>query len=62
MSIDLKKYLNNPNSCPYCGSEEVQGGRFEPSDNKAWRNVRCLSCEKRWTEEFTITKITEDEV
>ena len=61
--IDLKKYLSNPDTCPFCGREDITAGDSDFADIKAWRNIRCASCKKEWTEEFTITNVqvsTED--
>ena len=61
MSIDLKEYLNNPDQCPYCDSDDVGAEDGEFMYINGWRNVYCHSCGKHWIEEFTITRIEEDE-
>ena len=59
--INLSKYLSDPNSCPFCDSDNVAAGNdADFSDIKAWRNVRCNDCEEEWTEEFTITNVQVD--
>jgi hypothetical protein len=61
MSIDLKDYLYSPNMCPYCCGQNVVGGDVDFGDINAWRNVQCQDCGKKWTEEFTITDVKEDD-
>lgn len=59
MSINVEKYKKNPDVCPFCGSENVTAGDTDFSYINAWRNVKCNSCKKEWTEEFTITNVAE---
>lgn len=59
MSINVEEYKKNPDVCPFCGSEDVVGGDTDFSYINAWRNCKCNSCLKEWTEEFTITNVKE---
>lgn len=55
----VQEYLRREGRhCPYCGSEEVLGGEFQPSDSAVFRDCECASCGGSWTEEFTMTGIT----
>ena len=54
-----KKYIENPNICPYCKSEDISGENFEAGYNQAWREIECNSCGKEWMEIFTMTDIEE---
>jgi formate dehydrogenase maturation protein FdhE len=54
---NLKEYLKYPDKCPFCDSENTTGGDIDFSGINAWRNIKCNSCLKEWTEEFTITNI-----
>lgn len=58
--IDLKKYLKNPDKCPYCGSTDITKGDTDFSYINAWETVVCNECGKEWVEEFTITDVTEE--
>ena len=55
----VKKYVENPDNCPYCGSSNIIGDMFEASYNQAWRPVTCNNCGQEWREIFTITDIEE---
>jgi len=52
-----EKYLEDPNRCPYCDSDNINGGHIEAGDNNAWRFVSCKDCKISWTEDFTLTGI-----
>ena len=53
-----KKYIVNPDNCPYCGGG-VSGENFEASFNQVWRRVVCNVCPREWIEIFTLTDIKE---
>ena len=60
MALQLQDYLNAPNECPYCHSEDVSGEPHTDFDDiYAWRMIVCDKCGKQWREEFQITHITE---
>ncbi len=62
LAITVSDYLKDPNSCPYCGSDEITGGEFEPETFHVYRDVQCRICNQVWTEVFELTNITlEDE-
>lgn len=58
----LKKYLKNPDNCPFCNNEGGEGLRahnndITPDTSCLWRNVSCKDCGREWTEEFELTLI-----
>lgn len=58
----IKKYLNDPDNCPFCDNEGGEGLRAENNDITPetfvlWRNISCKDCGREWTEEFTLTTI-----
>ena len=55
------EYIKNSNTCPYCGSEALDGDYFEQEDNFGWRDVVCNACKRRWQDLFTLTGIAEEE-
>lgn len=57
--VNKESYVKSPNSCPYCGDEDIVAFKFTPDDNQAWRPVFCLTCRKEWHEIYTITDIEE---
>ena len=54
------EYIKSPNTCPYCGSEEVDGGYFEQDDTFGWRDAACNICKRKWQDLFTLTGIVEE--
>ena len=56
-----RKYLNDPDACPFCGSTHITADHADFGYDVAFRDVRCNDCEKVWTEEFKLTGITIDE-
>ena len=47
--------------CPYCGSKELITGEFQADGENAWQGVVCDNCKKEWTDNYTLTEITEEE-
>jgi transposase-like protein len=59
----IQNYIkNNGLICPYCGSSSIHiSSEIEVHREMAYQNVKCIDCEKEWTDEFTLTGITEVE-
>lgn len=51
------KYLEYPDNCPICDSDNINGGHIEAGYTSAWRDVSCLNCGAKWTELFELTGI-----
>ena len=47
--------------CPACGYDHIEGGDVTVDWGKAYQNVYCPECEEEWTDEYTLTGITEAE-
>jgi Zn finger protein HypA/HybF involved in hydrogenase expression len=47
--------------CPYCGSDDIEGGFIEVNDNYCWQPITCNNCEKEWNDLYTLTGIEEQE-
>jgi len=55
-SIDL--YIKRgATRCLYCGSENINGEHFESDYGSAWQDVKCLDCDKEWTDLYTLTGV-----
>jgi hypothetical protein len=52
-------YQNAPNTCPFCGSDDITAGHMDSGDTEAWRDVQCNNkeCRMTWTEIFDLTRI-----
>jgi len=44
-------------SCPYCGSDQLEGGSVEIDGAFANQEVRCLVCRQDWTDEYKLVGI-----
>jgi len=55
-----KKYTETDyNNCPYCGSNEIEGGQFQADVNYAYRTVQCYKCSKEWNDLYKLIGIEE---
>ena len=58
---NVVKYLENPNICPFCGSDviEVQDP-FIIADSSKYANqyVQCSICKKQWRHEYQLIAIS----
>jgi len=43
--------------CPYCGSDDIEGGHAEYDDNYSWRPVKCNKCGEEWDDIYTLSGI-----
>ena len=58
--VRKRKYIDEGgNKCPFCGSEELEGKRYEADSTVAWREVECVNCKKRWEDVYTLSDIEE---
>uniref|UniRef100_A0A6H1ZB31 Uncharacterized protein n=1 Tax=viral metagenome TaxID=1070528 RepID=A0A6H1ZB31_9ZZZZ len=52
-----KKYLDNPDSCPYCESRDItESGTFY-KDMYIYQSWDCDVCCKRWEECYELIKV-----
>ena len=57
-----EQYLNNPTACPYCDSENIVAGEFQIGGvTSVFQAIQCSQCCRTWTDEYTLTGITESE-
>jgi transposase-like protein len=50
-----KEYIKDPNHCPYCSSDNLEAGHFDPEGLVV--PVTCNSCHKSWTELYKLVGI-----
>jgi hypothetical protein len=56
----MRKYVERKGvCCPHCGSDQLRAGPYDTQDDAVFRAVRCETCEKEWTDELSLTSITE---
>jgi transposase-like protein len=46
-------------SCPHCGSQDLEGGRFASDGGGAFQRVDCHGCKASWVDCYSLTGITE---
>jgi ribosomal protein S27E len=46
--------------CPYCGTDDIQGGFIETIWESAHQEVKCLACDKQWMDVYTLSEINEE--
>ena len=56
-----RKYLENPNRCPYCGKDDIEGGSIEIDAGGASQEVSCLVCDEEWTDQYTLSDVTTED-
>jgi transposase-like protein len=63
LTVEAKqKYLDTGGvKCPHCGHDDIEGSFIETGAGSASQKVMCVNCEKSWTDEYTLTGITEEE-
>jgi len=62
MTINKETYINSGGvKCPYCGSENIEGGDREFEEGFSLQEVLCLTCSRSWTDQYTLTGIILDE-
>jgi hypothetical protein len=45
--------------CPYCHSQQLEGGSYQGDGQTIAQEVECLDCHKRWRDIYTLTDIEE---
>ena len=43
---------SNWETCPECGSIQIEGGNVQIDGKEAWQPVSCLHCRTTWTEVY----------
>ena len=54
-------YLKNSGKCPYCKSDQIEGGSIEIDGETAWQTVSCLNCDKKWNDIYRLANVEEVE-
>lgn len=52
-------YIDKPNHCPYCKSEDIEAGRLDADSSIITSRVVCNSCNRSWTDVYTLKSISE---
>ncbi len=57
----VQAYLKASHKCPYCKSQEIEGGAFDVEADHVYQDIKCIGCGRTWTDEYTLSGITEVE-
>ena len=57
--MNEEKYLDDPTKCPFCESDNIREGECTKGIDHIYQGITCRDCKKSWTEEYTLTAITE---
>lgn len=50
-----KEYINKPNNCPSCNSNEISSQIAENYDNQIQQIVECNNCDRKWYDIYELT-------
>jgi formate dehydrogenase maturation protein FdhE len=53
----VKKYLESPDTCPFCDSEDIDAGWVSADGASAYSAVKCNSCGTEWLDVFKLVDI-----
>ena len=57
------KYIaDEGGSCPFCGSDQVEGQNFDYEYGRNYRGVTCTACGRSWQNGYTLDSISADGV
>ena len=54
----LKEYMHSDHLCPWCKSENIEGGSVERDSCGATQPVHCPDCGKDWYDDLALTGIS----
>jgi len=56
---EIKAYLfGGYGHCMFCKSPLIEGERLEADSDYAWQNIYCPECGSGWTDQYTLTGVT----
>jgi transposase-like protein len=59
---EVQDYVDNFGTyCPYCESENIDAGNWDIGTGQFWQIITCHSCNKKWTDVYTLTGLDERE-
>ena len=56
--MDKKTYIRNKGiKCPFCSAESVRGGFIQVEAGKAFQEMDCPECERRWQDIYRLVDV-----
>jgi len=60
--MDKRAYIKGKGmTCPFCGAGHIQGGFVQIEAGKAFQEMSCTECERRWKDVYQLVDIVADE-
>lgn len=62
-ALDKERYIQHGGvSCPFCGSEDIEGGFVETSEGYAFQPITCKEegCGKKWKDIYILSDLEEE--
>lgn len=52
-----KRYLDDPDWCPVCGSGNISGDEWDYGNSGVWQDVFCLHCGAEWSDAYELVDV-----
>ena len=49
----------NGNICPFCDSDQIEGGDFDVANGYTKQRMNCLECDKSWSDIYKLVDVKE---
>lgn len=59
--MDSLLYVLKNDTCPLCGSDDIDFGPFDPENGAVFRPCTCNICETEWVEHYVLAGLEGDE-
>ena len=60
--LDKNAYIQSKGlACPFCKAESIQGGFIQIESGKAFQEMGCTECERRWQDVYRLVDVISDE-
>lgn len=56
----IAAYLETPNLCPFCLSEDIVGGSMEHETGYVSQRITCAECDEVWWDIYKLVDVTEE--
>lgn len=58
MTTQLNLAFYEEGNCPFCNSDNLEGGICEPEHDYVYREFNCNECKQAWTETYKCVEIS----
>jgi hypothetical protein len=55
----VQKYLEAPNTCPFCDSVNISADHYDHVGETVYQNITCCACGKEWTDTYELVNMEE---